>query len=398
MKDNSFKPWYYYTLFGLLYFAQGSALAYFRNFQKPYLDSVGIAATSIGLLTSILLLPFILKIFIGMLSDRVNLLRLGHRKPYFLTGLILAAIAFLAASKVLPDKNFLLFSTFIVLGSFSVALFDSCTDGYAIEITPKKNYGLVQSIMITGRSFGFIILSLLFGYLVQRRSYSIIFIIISLAMMIPFIFALFAKEKARDRPENQFEWKAFSLLIKPVFLVFSLYTIFYSFASFGVDGLITYYMSNSLNAMEQSIGQYGALRGIGAAIGAIIGGLLIKKLSYKTTAYLAIFVLSSGAILMGISSSVSMILSFGIIWGFAWGLQECVFLSLAMALADVRIAASIFAIMMAVSNLGTAIVEGVATTLSVQIGFQKVFIFLAIFNFVNLAILYFYFRMWHPQK
>jgi PAT family beta-lactamase induction signal transducer AmpG len=396
MKNNGFKPWYYYTLFGLLYFVQGSALAYFRNFQKPYLDSVSIDAGSIGLLTAILLVPFVLKILIGMLSDKVSLFGLGYRKPYILTGLILAAIAFLLASRIMPDKNFLLFSTFIVLGSFSVALFDSCTDGYAIEITPKQHYGRVQSIMVSGRAFGFIILSLLFGYLVQRSSYSIIFIIVGLVMMIPFIFALFAREKPSDRIENQFEWKAFRLLLKPVFLVFALYTIFYSFASFGVDGLITYYMSNSLHAMEESIGHYGALRGTGAAIGAIIGGLLLTRIGYKRMAYITIIVLSSVAILIGLSTRISMIISFAVLWGFAWGLQECVFLSLAMALADVRIAASMFAIMMAISNLGTAIVEGVATALSVQIGFQKVFIFLAIFNFINLAILYLYFRIWKP--
>ena len=68
-------------MFGLTYFVQGSALAYFRNFQKPYLDSLGVDADVIGLLTSILLLLFILKIFIGMLSDRVNLFRLVIVNP-----------------------------------------------------------------------------------------------------------------------------------------------------------------------------------------------------------------------------------------------------------------------------------------------------------------------------
>lgn len=81
------------SMFGLLYFVQGSALAYFRNFQKPYLHSLNVAPDVIGLLASILLLPFILKIFIGMLSDKVSLFRLGHRQPYIILGLLLAALA-----------------------------------------------------------------------------------------------------------------------------------------------------------------------------------------------------------------------------------------------------------------------------------------------------------------
>ena len=331
-----------------------------------------------------------------MLSDKVSLFGFGHRKPYILTGLILGAIAFLLVSRVLPDQNFLAFSTLIILGSFSVALFDSCTDGFAIEITPKENYGRVQGIMISGRALGFIILSLLFGYLVQRSSYSIIFIVVGLMMMIPLIFVLFAKEPSRIRADNQFEWKAFRLMLKPVFLVFGLYAIFYSFVSFGVDGLITYYMSYSLDATEQSIGHYGALRGAGAVIGAIIAGLSFDRLGSKTTAYATVFVITIAAAMMGFSNSVSMILSFAVVWGFAWGLQECVFLSLAMSLADVRIAASMFAIMMALSNIGTAIVEGVATTLSVRVGFQALFLVLAGFNFINILILYFFFRIWKP--
>ena len=394
MKNTGFKSWYYYMFFGLMYFVQGSALAYFTNFQKPYLISVGIEPARIGLLTSILLLPFVMKILIGMLSDKVNFFGLGHRKPYIMTGLLLAAAVFLTVSRVLPDRNYLLFASLIVLGSFSVALFDACTDGYAVEITPKQNYGKVQSIMVSGKAIGFIILSLVFGYLVQRSSYSIIFIIIGLLMMIPFIFSLFAEEGKKVSPENQFDWKAFRLLVKPAFLVFALYTIFYSFVSFGVDGLITFHMSRSFDAINQSIGQYGALRGTGAVIGAIIGGFSINRIGYKKMAFISIFILSSAAILMGISSGVTMVLRFAVIWGFAWGLQECIFLSLAMALADVRIAASMFAVMMTFSNLGTAIVEGVATTLIARVGFQTVFLFLATFNFINLVILYFFFRIW----
>ncbi len=393
MKTKSKKPWYYYTLFGLLYFVQGSALAYFTNFQKPYLDSVGVEAARIGLLTSILLLPFILKILIGMISDRVNLLGFGHRKPYILTGLTLASIAFLSVSSVLPDKNYLLFSSLIVLGSFSVALFDSTTDGLAIETTPEKNYGRVQSIMVGSKSLGFIMLSLVFGYLVQSGTYSIIFIIIGLLMMIPLIFVLFSSEPPKSRSGNEFEWKAFRLLLRPVFLVFAIYTIFYSFVSFGVDGLITYYMSSNLNALEKSIGHYGALRGTGAIAGALFSGFLFGRLGSKRMAFLSILIISTAAVLISISTSVPMVLSFAAFWGFAWATQECVFLSLAMELADVRIAASMFAIMMAISNLGTAIVEGVATTLSAQAGFQKVFLFLALFNFINVGILFFFFRI-----
>lgn len=74
--------WRYRVFFALLYFIQGAAYAYVVNFQKPYLFTQGISTESIGLFTSSLLAPFILKIFLGMLSDRVPFGRYGGRKPY----------------------------------------------------------------------------------------------------------------------------------------------------------------------------------------------------------------------------------------------------------------------------------------------------------------------------
>jgi PAT family beta-lactamase induction signal transducer AmpG len=98
-------------------------------------------------------------------------------------------------------------------------------------------------------------------------------------------------------------------------------------------------------------------------------------------------------VLIGAASSLNFLLAIGIVWGLIWGFQETVFVALAMGLADTRIAASMFAIMMAVSNLGTAIGEGVATGLTDDIGFTAVFWLLAAVNLVTLPLLWGLFRM-----
>ena len=83
----------------------------------------------------------------------------------------------------------------------------------------------------------------------------------------------------------------------------------------------------------------------------------------------------------------------GIVWGIAWGFQETLFVALAMDLSDARIAASMFAIMMALSNVGTAIGEGVATGLTDDIGFAAIFWLLAGLNVVVVPILWALFRL-----
>lgn len=374
-------------MFGLIYFVQGSALAYFRNFQKPYLDGHNIDADVIGLLTSILLLPFILKIFIGMLSDRVNLLHLGHRKPYMILGLLLAAIAFGSAGFVLPDTRFSLFAVLIVCGSFSVALFDSTSDGLAIDITPPDQQGKVQGTMVSGRAVGFIILSLVFGTMAQSHGYRIVFITIAIIMLIPLIWVLRVREPKERGQLQQFQWSAFQCLKRPRFLLFGAFAILYSIVSFGVDGLVTYFMSEVFDASERIIGQYGALRGIGAVIGAVGSGLLLDRISRKKSAYIAVFLISIGAALIGSTQGLNGLLILGLIWGFAWGFQETIFVALAMDLSEARIAASMFAIMMALSNLGTALGEGLATSFSDDLGFSAVFCGLAVLNLATLFIL-----------
>lgn len=381
------------SMFGLLYFVQGAALAYFRNFQKPYLDSLHIDADTIGLLTTILLLPFILKIFIGMASDRVNLFGWGHRKPYIILGVLLASGAFAAAGFVLPDTNFVLFASFIVLGSFAVALFDSTTDGLAIDTTPHQEQGIVQGVMVGGRAAGFIILSLVFGALVQETGYRIVFLLIAFSMLLPLLWVFQVSEPKEREVSQQFQWSAFRVMAQPAFLIFGAYAIFYSIVSFGVDGLVTFFMSSSFGAPETLVGQYGALRGLGAVIGAVAGGFLIDRMGRQRSAYGAIAGISIIAVLIGLANNTNTLLLVGVVWGIVWGFQETIFVALAMSLSDTRIAASMFALMMALSNVGTAVGEGLATGLTDNIGFTAVFLLLAGINIINFPILWGLFKI-----
>ncbi len=376
------------ALFASLYIVQGIGLAYFRNFQKPYLDGLHIDPDTIGWLTVILQVPFILKIFIGMVSDRVNLGGMGHRKPYIILGLILATLAFGGVAFTLPDENFSLFATLIVLGSFSVTLFDSTTDGLAIDLTPHSEQGMVQGVMVGARAAAFILLSRLFGLLAPTWGYRAVFLIIAVSMLFPLFWALRVPEPKQRQTQQSFQWAAFRVLGRPRFLMFALYAVVYSLGSFGVDGLVTYFMSKGLSAPEAMIGNYGALRGLGAVLGALGGGYLIDRVGRRQSAYSAVVLISVVALLFGLATTVNLVLGLGLLWGVIWAFQETIFFALAMDIADTRIAASMFAIMMGISNLGSALADGVATGLTDDIGFQAVFWLLAGINLITLPILW----------
>jgi PAT family beta-lactamase induction signal transducer AmpG len=381
------------TMFAALYVVQGVGLAYFRNFQKPYLDSVGIHPNTIGQLTFVLQLPFILKIFIGMLSDRVNLLGMGHRKPYILLGLALAALAFGGAAFAPPEANFALFAVLVTLGSFSVTLFDATADGLAIDATPPGEQGLIQGVMVGGRAAAFVLLSLLFGGLVERQGYRVVFPIIGLSMLAPMLWVARLREPAQRDGARRFRWAAFQALGRPRFLLFAAYAVVYSLGSFGVDGLVTYFMSADFAATETLVGRYGALRGVGAVLGATVGGLLLDRLGRRPSAYGAVVLISVTAALIGAATGAPMVVGLGLLWGVVWAFQETIFFALAMAIADVRIAASMFAIMMGISNLGAAVADGLATALSDDLGFSTVLFLLAGVNLLTLPVLWRLFRV-----
>jgi len=86
-----------YGVFGLLYYAQGMLWSYFSALNALYFLSKGLSIADVGVLTSIASIPLILKFFFGLLSDKVNLFGMGHRKPYILLGLFIQSMMLVIA-------------------------------------------------------------------------------------------------------------------------------------------------------------------------------------------------------------------------------------------------------------------------------------------------------------
>ncbi|MCB8942588.1 MAG: MFS transporter, partial [Ardenticatenaceae bacterium] len=277
-KSRSFRL----TLFGMLYFVQGIIVAFTGNFAKPYLNDYGIDADLIGLLFTLLLVPFIFKIFYGMLSDRVNLWGRGHRLPYIVLALLISMAGIFLAGFVNPSTHYSLFLILIVLASFAVALFDTTADALAVDITPEAEQGQLQSVMTSGRAIGIILMSLLIGWIATALGYLWVYIIIAIAMGLPLFWVLQVQEPPRDPAKAAFEWRAFRALLRPSYLIFAAYGVLSWVAYQGIEGLVTFYMSEELQAVETQIGTYGALKGIGTVLGALATSWLIGRFGQRT--------------------------------------------------------------------------------------------------------------------
>lgn len=367
-----------FLLFGAIYFVQGVITSYQLNFFKPHMSSAGIDANRIALVASLALLPFIIKLLYGLVSDRFNLFGRGHRLPYMIIGVLLCGLAFFVAYFIDPSLDFGILATMVLSATFAMALFDTTADAFAIEVIPAEDYSRVQSFMAGGRAAGLIILSFVFGLLAERFGFAVIFLVIAATMAFPLLMLLQLRENTLHTKQQEFDWRAFGVMLRPSYVLFAVFLILSWFAFQGIDGLVTFYMSRDLEASEITLGAYGTLKGVGMVIGAVGMSVIAVRFGLKAAALTTLILVSIGGAALSFLTDLNLLLGFGVVWGVVAGLQWTVYAALAMGVTDLRIAGSMFALFQTMANIGIAAGEGVATSLSNNIGFVGVFRLLAV--------------------
>jgi PAT family beta-lactamase induction signal transducer AmpG len=364
---------YKLSLFFILYFVQGVLFAYMSLFHKPYLDSQGIDADQIAWLNVVVLLPFVLKIFFGIISDRVSLFGKGHRLPYIILGVILSVIAFAALAFVAPGNSLLLFGALLTVFVFSIALMDSSADGLAVDVTAESDRQAVQASMLVGRFGAIIILALLFGALAQRAGYRAAFLVTAVFLALPLFWLFQLREPAQRSEEQTFQWGALRAILTSSYGVTAVLSLLFGAFVVGALGLATFYMSKELGADSGQIGVYGAINSVGIILGAAVSVPLLRRFP-QFSFRVGLFALWS-ATLLAWSFSPSLTFSFilGGIGGLIFGTVNTVYLGIAMARTHAQAAGTIFALTMALLNLGLAGGDGFFTGLTDNIGFASVF-------------------------
>lgn len=383
--------WRKLLFFGLLYFIQGAALAYIINFQKPFLAGNGVSKEAIGLFTGLLLVPFMAKILLGYISDKFPVGKWGSRKPYMIFGLTLFSCAFFGMSLIDPGQNFPLFATAVWFASLGLAWFDTCADGWAVDVSSEEEQGYVQASMIGGKAIGMIVMAGLFGVMALRYGFPSIFLTICALAIAVLIIVLNVKYKVEPHKVEVYVYKWRDAL-KGFYLYFVLFGLIYAIASAGTDGLVTLHFSEMMKATSLDVGFFGACRGLGALLGALIFALIRPRVSMQSAHYSAVIVLGFGCLLplAGLPPLLAAVL-----WGVAWGFQETSYVTLAMKFAQGRWAATMFATSMIFSNLGVSVGEGIGAPLVPRIGYDGVFILYALLAWFSILWLI---RSFHLMK
>ena len=377
---------YRYIIFGFLYFIQGAIMSFFMGFNGIYLISFGVSMKGVGLIGLIGMLPFVLKIFLGILSDRVNLLGGGYRKPYILIGVAVQVIALMLVPLIDPGQNFALYALLGFILMTGMALYDTATDGLALDTTAEDEQGTIQGLMVGGRALGVTVISVFFGFFANFISWRFAFW--SLAAISALVLTLsFYIRESLERERLAFEWSAFKALGRKEILSLAILGALYSFIINSVAEIMNPFFEERFTITAFIAGLYSAVWGLGIIIGGILGGKGTDKLGHRRSVWYAMIISVISILLFLIVPDARIAFAIALIFGFAFGFYETVYFATSMARTDPRIAASMFSILMAVANIGTGIGLAVTGVMVDTFGYPWTFILLAGINLLALPLI-----------
>lgn len=372
-------------LFGSIYFIEGAILTYFAGFNALYLRTFDLSYSLIGTAGAVALLPFVLKIFIGMLSDKVNLLGMGHRKPFMIIGIVVQALGLLLVPLVNPVTSFPFFLGLLLLISLGMSTYDTCADGLSIDTTPVEQRGFVQGVMVGARALASIVLASVIGFLVTRFSWSAVFVFIAVVTLLPLPLVLRVREEERPA-EKSFSLAGFRSFVTRRMGLFLLLGLVYPLVLYSVNGILGAFLNESVGIAMLQVGLYTSLFGVGAVLGGLAGGPLTDKLGRRNSLLVALVVTSVSLLALAGTASAAVAVIAVLVFGLAFGYYETVYMAAGMDLTDPRIAATMFAIIMAVGNIGIGAGQPLAGVLVDAKGFGFLFIVLCLVNLATLPL------------
>jgi MFS transporter, PAT family, beta-lactamase induction signal transducer AmpG len=380
------------ALYAAVYFLEGAVLTYFTAFNVLYLRSFDLSFSLIGIVSGITLTPFVLKILIGLLSDRISLFKVGHRKPYIILGLALQSLAFLLLPAFNPNTQFGIFLTLLVLVALGMSTYDTTTDGMSIDTTPPQDRGLVQGLMVGGRALSMVVTAALMGIFAQQGQWVNIFYLIAGLGILTLALAFLVQEQKDRAPEMQFSRAAFASFKNKAFLLFVAVGLIYPLALYSAQGMLGAFLNEKLNISLATVGLYTSVFGIGTVLGGIIGGPLMRKIGERSSLLVALLLTSAVTFILAITPSAGLMWAVVFLFGFAFGYYETVYFAIGMEISDPRIAAFMFAVIMAVGNFGIAGGQPLAGVLVDSLGFRAMFLIFAAVHLLALPLVFAIFK------
>lgn len=190
----------YTKIFLLFYFTQGMVVGVPTLILAPYLAQVLGGEFDFArylIIGTIATLPWVIKLIVGVLSDKWGSKRYGRRFPYIFGFGTFGGIGFCIMGSFLPtdDSIYTYLAVYLFIIMVGIAFADSALDGLILDITPKEKLGNIQGLTWAMRLVGIIVGGALLGMIfLILNMIPILFIIIGILMVVACFLPYFIEE------------------------------------------------------------------------------------------------------------------------------------------------------------------------------------------------------------
>jgi predicted MFS family arabinose efflux permease len=224
------------------------------------------------------------------------------------------------------------------------------------------------------------------GLLAQLTTWTVAFWTLGLITLVPLVLVVQMREPERP-PERAFQWKAFRAFGRRQVIALALLGVLYSLIINGTNEIVNPFLEDQFGISLLMAGLYTAVWGMGVVLGGLTGGRLTDRIGHKRAAQGALVASLAAILALALIGDPLMAWPIVFLFGLAFGYYETVYFATAMDVTDPRIAASMFAILMAVANIGTGVGFAVSGMLVDRIGYQWTFVATALLNLLALPLI-----------
>ena len=380
--------------FTALYFAQGIPIGLLDIAMPAWMAQQGFSNAQVAGFLAVVGLPWAFKLVAGPFMDRFTYPAMGQRRPWVMaaqTGLLLALLLLTVVDDAVAQLALLTAIGFMV-NCFG-ATQDVAVDGMAIDVLPSMERGRVNAFMAFGQVIGYSVFGALGGWMLATYGLpttalfaaSIIGAILlwvtltrerSGDQFLPGRSTSLAANLAKDQPKLGSLFKnLLRALMLPMSLIIILSMILERIGGGILNVIGPLFAVNELGIEAQVFSQaYGVLAGIAAVLGLLIG-ILVDRIGAKAILVSAMLG-GSGLVLtfsllpqqwdnMALVVPAFAALVFFVHATFVGSIALC------MTICSVKVAATQFAVYMALSNLGRSMGAGLYASIADQVNYAQ---------------------------
>ena len=400
----------FFTL-GLLYVAQGLPIGLFQVAIPAWMASQGLSAAEVGTFIAIAFLPWSFKLLAGPVMDRFSFPPMGRRRPWVLGAQVGIVLALLLIAVVDPDpeSGFMLLAGLGFCANSFGAIQDVAVDGMAIDILEEGERARANAFMFGGQTIGVSGASVLGSIALAQYGLGAAALILSAVVALIMLVPLLLRERKGERllPWSKGvasvealesvvdNWRSiFSTLIKALLLPMSLLLILLEGLSRMSGGILAavspVLVVQDLGWLQTEYSQWIAITGIAAAVFGVLMGPVIDMIGAKIALSVAI------AIRASMFAGVAMLQSWWqdpmffkvaiLLNGLTGQIVTIAIIALFMQLTFQKVAATQFAVYMALANLTLAMGSALVAPMDGVLDYSQMFFVAAGLNVLFLVL------------